>query len=289
MKIGFIGAGKVGFSLGKYFADNEITLSGYFSRSNESAKEAASFTGSQFYENLENIVKDSDVLFLTVPDNIINEIYSQISNISIKGKLICHCSGALSAKEVFPCIDKKGAFGYSIHPLFPVSDRYSSYKELSDAFFTIEGDKEHLELWKCFFTKLGNKVLLIDEKCKSKYHTAATMASNQIIAVINESVALLTECGFDSDNALKALKPLIINNIDNVFDKGIVNSLTGPVERCDISTVKKNINSFDGNEDKLLYCLLCKKQLEISQEKHKDRNYTMLYEYLCSQTERSKK
>ena len=46
MKTGFIGAGKVGFSLGKLFAENGIQVTGYFSRQAESASEAAAFTNS---------------------------------------------------------------------------------------------------------------------------------------------------------------------------------------------------------------------------------------------------
>lgn len=30
MNIGFIGAGRVGFSLGKYFSENGINISGYY-------------------------------------------------------------------------------------------------------------------------------------------------------------------------------------------------------------------------------------------------------------------
>ena len=41
MKTGFIGAGKVGFTLGKFFAENNIQVTGYYSRRRESAKEAA--------------------------------------------------------------------------------------------------------------------------------------------------------------------------------------------------------------------------------------------------------
>ncbi|MGN1313669.1 MAG: hypothetical protein ACI4VG_01490 [Lachnospiraceae bacterium] len=32
MRIGFIGAGKVGFSLGRYFGENDVCVSGYYSR-----------------------------------------------------------------------------------------------------------------------------------------------------------------------------------------------------------------------------------------------------------------
>ena len=44
MKTGFIGAGKVGFSLGKMFAESGLPLTGYYSRQREAAQEAAAFT-----------------------------------------------------------------------------------------------------------------------------------------------------------------------------------------------------------------------------------------------------
>ena len=47
MNIGFVGAGKVGFSLGKYFCNNDIKVSGYYSQNLESSKEAAKFTKSK--------------------------------------------------------------------------------------------------------------------------------------------------------------------------------------------------------------------------------------------------
>ncbi|MFQ9126724.1 MAG: hypothetical protein ACLR4Z_07955 [Butyricicoccaceae bacterium] len=38
MKTGFIGAGKVGFSLGKMFAESGLPLTGYYSRQREAAR-----------------------------------------------------------------------------------------------------------------------------------------------------------------------------------------------------------------------------------------------------------
>ena len=68
MKTGFIGAGKVGFTLGKFFAANNIQVTGYYSRRRESAKEAAAFTGTTVYDSIGELVQDSDAVFLTVPD-----------------------------------------------------------------------------------------------------------------------------------------------------------------------------------------------------------------------------
>ena len=77
----------------------------------------------------------SDVLFFTLPDKEIESVYRQISQLSIRGKIFCHCSGALSAQDAFPNIDDFSATGFSVHPLFAVSDKYNAYRELADVFF----------------------------------------------------------------------------------------------------------------------------------------------------------
>ena len=159
MQIGFIGAGKVGFSLGKYLAEKGMELSGYYSRTESSAHEAAAFTGSKVFMSAEELVSASDAVFLTVPDSVIQEAYNALPKVLLCGRQICHCSGAMSAAEAFPNIAKFGAKGTSVHPLFPVNSKTESYKELSGAFFCIEGDCA--EEWSAFFTNIGNPTRII--------------------------------------------------------------------------------------------------------------------------------
>ena len=64
MRAGFIGAGKVGFSLGKYLKENGVEITGYFSKSPESAKSAADFTNTKLYKSIEDILSDSDTCLL---------------------------------------------------------------------------------------------------------------------------------------------------------------------------------------------------------------------------------
>ena len=86
MKAGFIGAGKVGFSLGKYLAENGIDVTGYYSRSADSAIKASEFTGTRYYKDLTDIIEDSDTLFITAPDGAITEVWEYIRNLPIKNK-----------------------------------------------------------------------------------------------------------------------------------------------------------------------------------------------------------
>ena len=217
MKIGFIGAGKAGFTLGRYFAENGVELSGYFSRSRQSAEEAASFAGGNVFDDAQQLVMASDAVFITTPDAAIRQTYLSLRDVDLNGKQICHCSGALCAKEAFPDIRERGGRGYSIHPLFPISSKYESYKAIGSAYFTIEGDSFDTDEWRAFFERLGNSVKILSGEHKTEYHAACAVSSNLVCALIAQSTGLLAECGFSQEQALLALKPLITANIENVL------------------------------------------------------------------------
>ena len=103
MRAGFIGAGKVGFTLGKYLAMHGIEISGYYSRTPASAKEAAEFTQSRYYTSIEEITKDSDTLFLTVPDGAIGEIWDDMRNLPIKNFLMQKTEEPIGIRFI-PCM-----------------------------------------------------------------------------------------------------------------------------------------------------------------------------------------
>ena len=101
MDIGFIGAGKVGCTLGKLFCEQGLKVTGYYDNNADAADEAARFTGSACYEDMKQLADESDVLFLTVPDGLIGPVFSQLRGAAdLAGRLICHCSGSISSREV---------------------------------------------------------------------------------------------------------------------------------------------------------------------------------------------
>lgn len=274
LKIGFIGAGKVGFSLGKFLAERNVQMTGYYSRHLESAQEAANFTGTIVYDELERFVRDTDAIFLTVPDGEITKVYRELLKYDITDKMICHCSGALSSEEAFPGLENYKATGYSIHPLFPISSKYESYKELSDAFFCLEGEKNGIKYWEELFTSFKIQTRTISAKEKTKYHCSCVMASNLVIALLDESISLLTDCGFTKEEAQKALTPLIRTNIEHVLSDGTVQSLTGPLERGDGTTISKHLGVLDKKEVKDLYMSVSRRLISVAEQKNRDRDYT---------------
>ena len=281
MNIGFVGAGKVGFSLGKYFAMHKISVAGYYSKNPEAAKEAADFTGTRNYVRLEDLVQDCEVLFLTVPDDVIKEVWSQICAQKVTGKIICHCSGVLSS-EVFSDITKTGNFGYSIHPLLAVNDKLHSYQELSHALFTIEGDEQKKEEMTGLLKKCGNQVLTLQKEEKVRYHAAAVFASNLVLGLAETAMEELALCGFSKEAARAAIAPFMQANVSHLLEMSEEEALTGPVERGDSQTVRLHMEKLSG-ENREIYRLLSKKALEIAKRKNKDRDYTKVSQVLCEE------
>ena len=280
MKTGFIGAGKVGCSLGKFLAIHGAKVTGYYDRDTEAASEAANFTETACYRTTRELVESCDMLFITVPDGLIAKIFEEIKAFDIKGKFICHCSGSLSSQEVFAGAQEAGAYAYSVHPLFAVSDRFETYRELGDAFFSLEGDPARIEDMAAFLTKAGIRFQVIDPASKTKYHLAAVYASNLICALLGQADLLLRECGFAEEDALRAIAPLVMGNVQHTLEVGPAAALTGPVERGDVTTLRKHLSVCDSEEDKALYRLLSGKLLELAKDKHPERDYTELENFL---------
>lgn len=274
MNIGFVGAGKIGNTLGKYFEQNNLCLSGYFDIDTKAAKEAADFTSSKLYASISGLVADSNVIFVTTTDNNIEKVWNSIKDLPIDGKILCHCSGALSS-SVFSGIRQKGAFGYSTHPLFACSSKTASYKSLYNALFTIEGSPERMNDVERLFKELGNSTKIIDSAEKVKYHAAAVFASNHIVALAGLGAGLFAQCGFSEEEAVKSVISLMKYTIDNIENQGLAGALTGPVERNDISTVKKHLEVLS-NEEKNAYSVLSEILISIAKVKNPEKDYMEL-------------
>lgn len=276
--IGFIGAGRVGFTLGRYFVENGLNVSGYYSRTYEHAVSASQFTDSKSYKTIDELIAASSIIFITVNDSQIQTVWELCKKSDLTNKILCHCSGAMTA-SVFSGIEQTRAYGYSVHLLFSFNDKYNSYKDISKAFFTVEGDENHIDYVTDIIKKTGNEYVVIDGTNKDKYHGAAVFVSNLVIGLFHSGKKLLMDCGFCDEQAQKALIPLFINNAANLSCVGESSALTGPVDRNDLDTVKKNINCLD-DDYKDIYVKLSRQLVEIAKNKYRDADYSQMEKLL---------
>ena len=276
MKIGFYGAGRVGCTLGRYLKEHGAQVTGYYNRTGERALDAAQKTGTIVYESVNSLVEENDAVFLTVSDQAIAPVLRELQNaVSLKGKLLCHTSGALSS-GIFT---GTGAYGYSIHPLYAISNRETSYQTLDRAFFTVEGDPKYLDTWIRLLQDCGLRCKQISAEEKVRYHASAVMASNLVCGLYAMAAEELTACGFTEEEAEQALVGLFLDNASGIAAKGPVLQLTGPAERGDAETVAKHLDVLTG-ENRETYISLSRQVLRVAERKNPDRDYSAVRKLL---------
>lgn len=278
MKIGFIGAGKAGCSMGKYFqtkaAKSDLQITGYYSSKEEDARWAAKFTESVVFHTIEEVIKENDAIVISTPDGAIKTVWESLKKDGMKDKIFCHLSGSLSS-DVFSGIEKFGAYPISIHPMFAFCNKESVYQQLNKVSFTLEGHEKAVLKWKKIFDNLGNSVIEISKEVKPKYHAAASMLSNQVISILSVGYELLLECGFSEDEARNFSSVLVRDNVEHVIQEGCIQSLTGPIERSDLETIRKHLAIMNDKQQDI-YKSCGRRLLEIAKQKNPDRDYKEL-------------
>ncbi len=283
MRIGFIGAGRVGCTFGKYLKEAGLEITGYYNRTRKSAEEAAAFTDTLVYETKEELIDSCDIVMLTVSDSAISPVWQEIKSYSgLTGKIVCHTSGSISSKVFWDTPYQ--IFGYSIHPIYAISDRFESYKTFSNAFITIEGHDKYLDTLLKMLSDAGLKCTSISGDYKVSYHAACVMASNLVCGLYQTAAALMQKCGMSADESELALKGLFRDNAIGTAENGPVKQLTGPIDRGDAVTVEnhlKELYSLEGFENGAeVYKLLSRETLKVAEKKNPDRDYSELEKML---------
>ncbi|MBN1074295.1 DUF2520 domain-containing protein [Clostridium botulinum] len=247
INIGFIGPGKVGVSLGRYFTHKGLNVIGFYGRDLENTMKAANITKSKIYFSLKDIIEESNILFITTPDDTISIIDTEISNfnLNLKNKSICHTSGSLSS-NLLSNVRRSGALTYSIHPIYAFSNQNTNLKDLETIYFSIESNNvdEKCEII-ALMKSLNNKYFIRNIESSSSYHLATVLVSNLVLSLLQIGTNYFEEFELSEKESLEALKPLINGNINNIFENGFVKSLTGPVSRGDIIPIKKHLSSIN--------------------------------------------
>ena len=275
--IGIVGAGKVGASLGAYLLGKGVTVTGFFDVSEQQALLAAGRTGTRSYASLQALLAENVVILIAVPDDSIGSVWTECRRYPVAGKCFFHSSGVLGS-DVFTGHAEAGVHVGSLHPVCAVSSRESE-AVFSGKFFVLEGDQTGLKMLKSLMMTTGNDYRVIPTEQKTRYHAAAVASSNLFCALADLAEGWMCDCGFDRKDAHELLVPLMLGNMEQIATQGVVNALTGPVERNDVGTVARHLAVLEG-DDRELYRLLSLRLVEVARQKHPDRDFTNLLNVL---------
>ncbi|MDR3269953.1 MAG: DUF2520 domain-containing protein [Peptococcaceae bacterium] len=238
--VGIIGAGLVGSALAlKLQRQPGYAVRMIANRSRDKAESLASRVGAVVGTN-QAIAQTCELILITTPDRVIAAVAQEIAADCHAGQIVVHCSGSLKADILEP-VRRNGALTVSVHPLQPFASVEIAAQALAGAYFTVEGEAQE---WACQWVReLGGTARVIRADQKTLYHAAACVAANYLVVLAAIAADLLTYSGFEREEGLAALLPLMQGSLDNLAGAGLPQALTGPIPRGDADIVAAHLRA----------------------------------------------
>ncbi len=269
LSLGIIGCGKLGRSLGRLWTQHAtVRIAGVLNRTLAGAEDAVAFIGAGEALVSYETMQKSDIYLVGTPDGAIAQACERLA---ASGKvdettIVFHCSGALSSGYLQSARDC-GAAVAGIHPIRSFAQPEMAVQQFRGTFCGVEGDARALAVLLPLFAAIGAESVAIDGERKVLYHSAAVVASNYLVTLLDAARRLYVEAGVDPQAALAMLAPLTRGTLENVLQAGPEAALTGPIARGDMETVARQQAALDALNPELgsLYRLFAQMTTELAQ------------------------
>lgn len=203
-------------------------------------------------------VKNADVIFICVQDSKITKAAEGVIrlNMPLKNKTIFHTSGALTSEAIAE-LKQHGANTGSFHPVQSFAKSTTRLtNSFNDIFIATEGDKPAVRKAYTIAKSISSVPFTIKKENKVYHHICCVMASNFLSALngrIEETGRKKIQInGFNNLTFLNIYMPLAKQTLGNISVHGAKGSLTGPIERNDITTVKHHLEALRKSSKELL-------------------------------------
>jgi len=196
-------------------------------------------------KDLARAIRPADFTVIAVQESKIEEVARQLArDTDPAGKVFFHTANALTSSELAP-IKEKGGFVASLSPLQTFVDFKESAALFTGIYFLAEGDEQALSLAREITANLGAHLLPVRAEDKIYYHLAAVASANFLIALLDFAAKQLGKCRPAGD--IRVMLPMIREVLDNVEERGIAASLSGPVKRRELAIVQKHLDHLTGD------------------------------------------
>ena len=239
MKIGFIGAGKVGTGLAISLSKNNYPIIGVYDAIKQAAEAFSQTINCEVMNNPQEVANNADLVFITTPDSYIEQVCSSVKWRS--KQYVIHCSGA-NTVHLLKCAKEKGAFVGVFHPGLSFADTQKAANDIAGSTFDIEAEEPTLDVLKEIAATLGSYWVEISSEEKPVYHVAVECTSLFVMLLFRISADMMQAMGISEEQAVRAALPMIRGTANNIENLGTSQPLTGPADRGDTETIKKHID-----------------------------------------------
>ncbi len=241
LRVGVIGAGRVGAVLGAALADAGHQVVAATAVSAASRTRAARLLPGAALLPADDVIDRVDLILLAVPDDTLDDLVRGLADAGAfrAGQIVVHTSGAHGLAVLQPAVSC-GVLPLALHPVMTFAGQPEDVLRLAGAPFGVTAADEHRAVAETLVLEMGGEPIWVEESARTLYHAALVVGSNHLITLVAEARDLLGIAGVEDPARL--LGPLLGAALDNSLRYGD-KALTGPVSRGDVGTVRRHLRT----------------------------------------------
>jgi predicted short-subunit dehydrogenase-like oxidoreductase (DUF2520 family) len=186
-------------------------------------------------DDLSDAASGVDLLLIATPDAAVAAVAGAIT--PADDVVVAHLSGVLGLAPL--ASHRRIAV---LHPLVALPDPERGAERLVGAWFGLSTDGDPLV--EEVVEALHGRVVAVAEADWARYHAAAVVASNHLVALLGQVERIAASI----DAPLDAYLDLARGALDDVGALGPAAALTGPVRRGDLATVQRHLDALPPDE-----------------------------------------
>ena len=237
MRIIIVGPGRAGMSLAMAALEAGHAIVAVVGRDLEQTQGAAAVVDAQVLTASDSM-PEADLLVVATRDAAIEPVARQLAAGSREVRAAVHLSGLTSVAALAALAAAELQVG-SFHPLQTLPTPEAGAARLGGAWIAVTADEPLRTDLHRLASSLGARPFDLDDVSKPLYHAAAAAAANFPLGALTMAQDLFGAAGVPFD----AARPLVEAVVANAFDLGPRPSLTGPVARGDVETVRRQLDA----------------------------------------------
>ena len=269
--LGCVGSGRLAMTLLPAWAKAGWKISTVAGRNPDTVQRLARRVGAQPRLDLVGLADGTGILLLAVPDESIRSIASRLAEENDwSGRVVLHHAGAFGPELLAPLSDAGASTGL-LHPLQVMPKRGG--KELPRGTRArCEGAPAALKAARRLARDAGLVALPAKLKWtptrRTDYHVAATLAANDLAALVASGSRLLESSGLSRRAALDALIPLAQGALEQLSSETPGQAVSGPIPRGDAATLATHFDRLERRDRDLqeIHRLLSSRVLKLATE-----------------------
>ena len=118
-------------------------------------------------------------------------------------------------------------------------------------YLSIEGDEQAIKAAHAIFRSEHFTLRRINRKDKPLYHLIGVFSSNLLIGLLASIYDMAEKLSWKDKKIRQLVYPIIEETLNNTKDSGILESLTGPLQRSDVATIKRHLKALQHDKELL--------------------------------------